>query len=221
MHYRRAQPLDESHRLPLQTPLEPKSKHIPKKKKKKHKTQSKQRETLYPPARNPVANNTIFWCSLRLPSAGAGGEELDEVVGGHVEERVEVHAVVAVLAERPLLGLPRGGDLRLDVNVRLRGTITRGEGLVSSATAKCVRVVDSRAGRGCELWPLTMAAVGLEERRGREAEARRGSGGGGGGVLGFAGKGRGYNIRCSNPLGDGPLEFAKPFDIGPPAQRSP
>ncbi|CAD6333290.1 unnamed protein product [Miscanthus lutarioriparius] len=130
----------------------------------------------------------LLTSSLRLPSAGAGGEELDEVVGGHVEERVEVHAAVAVLAERPLLGLPRGGDLRLDVDVRVRGTITRGEGLVSSATAKCVRVVDSRAGRGCELWPLTMAAVGLEERRGRGAEARRGSGGGGG-VLGFAGRG--------------------------------
>lgn len=41
------------------------------------------------------------------PSASAGAEELDELVGGHVEERVEVDALEAELLERPLLRLPR------------------------------------------------------------------------------------------------------------------
>ena len=54
-----------------------------------------------------------------VPSPRARGEELDEVVGGHVEERVEVHAAVAVLAERPLLRLPRGRHLRIHFPVRL------------------------------------------------------------------------------------------------------
>jgi len=71
--FRLAQLLDERHRFPLQTPLE--------------------------------------------PSPGARGEELDEVVGGHVEQRIEVDATVAVLAERPLLG-SAGGDLRLHIDVR-------------------------------------------------------------------------------------------------------
>lgn len=54
-----------------------------------------------------------------LPSAGAGGEDLDEVVGGHVEERVEVKAAVAELAERPLLRLRARGHLRVNIDVRL------------------------------------------------------------------------------------------------------
>ena len=56
-----------------------------------------------------------------VPSPRARGEKLDEVVGGHVEQRVEVDAAVAVLAERPLLGRA-GGDLGLDIDVRLRNT---------------------------------------------------------------------------------------------------
>jgi hypothetical protein len=73
------------------------------------------------PSRENADSNANSWRygGLReVPSAGARGEELDEVVGGHVEQRVEVHATVAVLAERPLLGRCAGGDLRL---VRLRG----------------------------------------------------------------------------------------------------
>jgi hypothetical protein len=56
-----------------------------------------------------------------VPSPGPRGEELDEVVGGHVEQRVEVDAAVAVLAERPLLGRA-GGDLGLNIDIRLRDT---------------------------------------------------------------------------------------------------
>lgn len=57
--------------------------------------------------------------SNTTPSAGARGEELDEVIGGHVEERVEVDAAVAVLAERPLLRRSGRGHLRLDLDIRL------------------------------------------------------------------------------------------------------
>jgi hypothetical protein len=56
-----------------------------------------------------------------VPSPGPRGEELDEVVGGHVEQRVEVDTAVAVLAKRPLLGRA-GGDLGLDIDIRLRDT---------------------------------------------------------------------------------------------------
>ena len=56
-----------------------------------------------------------------VPSPRARGDELDEVVGGHVEQRVEVDAAVTVLAERPLLRRA-GGDLGLDIDVRLRNT---------------------------------------------------------------------------------------------------
>jgi hypothetical protein len=56
-----------------------------------------------------------------VPSPGPRGEELNEVIGGHVDHRVEVDAAVAVLAERPLLGCA-GGDLGLDIDIRLRDT---------------------------------------------------------------------------------------------------
>ena len=52
------------------------------------------------------------------PSAGASGEHLDKVVGGHVEEGIEIHAAIAELAERPLLRLRAGGHLRVNVDVR-------------------------------------------------------------------------------------------------------
>ena len=50
MHYRLAQPLDQGHRLPLQTPLEPKSK----KGNKKNKGSKNNDHTFYPPAPNPI-----------------------------------------------------------------------------------------------------------------------------------------------------------------------
>jgi hypothetical protein len=53
--------------------------------------------------------------TLMVPSPSPRGEELDEVVGGHVD------AAVAVLAERPLLWCA-GGDLGLDIDIRLRDT---------------------------------------------------------------------------------------------------
>jgi hypothetical protein len=56
-----------------------------------------------------------------VPSPGPRGEELNEVIGGHVDHRVEVDAAVAVLAKRPLLGCA-GGDLGLDIDIRLRDT---------------------------------------------------------------------------------------------------
>lgn len=115
--HRLAELLDERHGLPLQAPLEP----IETKRHTTHQIKATQPQTI---ASIPA---TI------QPSAGARGEELDEVVGGHVEERVEVHAAVAVLAERPLLRRSGRGHLRLDLDIRLppppkkkKNTTTRG-----------------------------------------------------------------------------------------------
>ena len=74
---------------------------------------------------------------------------MDEVVGGHVEKRVEVHAAVAVLAERPLLGLSCGGDLRIDVDVRLRGTITAAKGVIKLNDGE---MSECRGFKECESW---------------------------------------------------------------------
>ena len=38
----------------------------------------------------------------KKPSASSGSEELDEVVGGHVEKSIQVDASEAELLERPL-----------------------------------------------------------------------------------------------------------------------
>ena len=83
--------------------------------------------------------------SNTTPSAGARGEELDEVIGGHVEERVEVDAAVAVLAERSLLWLCAGGDLRLDFDVRLRknDAVTDGDMHGGSPTEESSRARNS------------------------------------------------------------------------------
>jgi hypothetical protein len=102
---RLAQLLDERHGLPLQTPLEP--------------IEHKIRIVSDPgkPKSHGIKRNV----ARIVPSPGARGEELDEIVGGHVEQRVQVDAAVAVLAERPLFGRA-GGDLGLDIDVRLRNT---------------------------------------------------------------------------------------------------
>jgi hypothetical protein len=100
---RLAQLLDERHGLPLQTPLEP--------------TETDTSHDLCKP--KSLGKKQI--AARNVPSPGARWEELDEVVGGHVKQRIEVDAAVAVLAERPLLG-STGGDLRLHIDVRLRNT---------------------------------------------------------------------------------------------------
>lgn len=41
------------------------------------------------------------------PSASTGSEELDELIGGHVEQSVQIDSPEAELLERPLLRLPR------------------------------------------------------------------------------------------------------------------
>jgi hypothetical protein len=105
--HRLAQLLDERQGLPLQTPLEP----IPTKN--KHHIRSRQ-------TKKKIRGNKRTTARM-VPSPGPRGEELDEVVGGHVEQRVEVDAAVAVLAERPLLGRA-GGDLGLNIDIRLRDT---------------------------------------------------------------------------------------------------
>jgi hypothetical protein len=48
-----------------------------------------------------------------------GGGRKGRESSRHVEEGVEVHAAVAVLAERPLLRLPRGRHLRIHLHIRL------------------------------------------------------------------------------------------------------
>jgi hypothetical protein len=104
--HRLAQLLDESHGLPLQAPLEP--------------AQHQQQDPSSRIRSDETHNRNGHRRQIRLPPAGTRGEELDEVVGGHVEEGVEVHAAVAVLAERPLLRLACGRHLPLDIDVRLR-----------------------------------------------------------------------------------------------------
>ena len=55
----------------------------------------------------------------RVPSASSGSEELDEVVGGHVEKSIQVDASEAELLERPLLwGLP--SHRHISFHIRLK-----------------------------------------------------------------------------------------------------
>ena len=55
----------------------------------------------------------------KKPSASSGSEELDEVVGGHVEKSIQVDASEAELLERPLLwGLP--SHRHISFHIRLK-----------------------------------------------------------------------------------------------------
>ena len=55
----------------------------------------------------------------KVPSASSGSEELDQVVGGHVEKSIQVDASEAELLERPLLwGLP--SHRHISFHIRLK-----------------------------------------------------------------------------------------------------
>ena len=55
----------------------------------------------------------------KKPSASFGSEELDEVVGGHVQKRIQVDASKSKLLERPLLwGLP--SHRHISFHIRLK-----------------------------------------------------------------------------------------------------
>ena len=55
----------------------------------------------------------------KVPSASSGSEELDKVVGGHVEKGIQVDASEAELLERPLLwGLP--SHRHISFHIRLK-----------------------------------------------------------------------------------------------------
>ena len=53
---------------------------------------------------------------MQLPSASASGEELNELVGRHVKELIEINATEAELPECSPLGLARN----IGLNVRLQ-----------------------------------------------------------------------------------------------------
>ena len=59
---------------------------------------------------------------MYVPSAGSGREELDEVVGGHVQKRIQIDASEAELLERPLLWHPRRRNISLHVCLKHQPT---------------------------------------------------------------------------------------------------
>jgi len=74
------------------------------------------------PNRNRIQNEQRQIQTRYLPSASASREELDELVGGHVEKLVEIDASEAELPERPPLRLPRG---HVSIHVRLQTRVRR------------------------------------------------------------------------------------------------
>lgn len=65
----------------------------------------------------PIKSNQNFQ-NFDSPSASTGSEELDELIGGHVEESIQIDSSEAELLERSLLR--HSGHRHIGLNVRLK-----------------------------------------------------------------------------------------------------
>ena len=64
-------------------------------------------------------NKNDRWKKKKKPSTSSGSEELDEVVGGHIQKRIQVDASKSELLERPFFwGLPSHHHINFHIRLK-------------------------------------------------------------------------------------------------------